>query len=164
MNPRNISGLFFCLLLISCKNGSNYYSKTEINDTTKVIECVVRSIFDSNHLPGISSLKKNYRFQDSILFTSYTIPLNYLPKGVDTLKFKILPHSEILSLLKADSSKMPIPNYLNIVNFKKTDSSYRVLIASYSTIYFGGGGSFLLDLRKVNDSFKVFHRSGGSIN
>lgn len=75
------------IALVSCKNRKiDVHPKS---DTTKVIEFALKTAFETKLLPEIKALKNQYRFKDSILFTSDSIPLSVLPGSLDSLKFKI---------------------------------------------------------------------------
>ncbi len=79
----------------------------------------MRTAFDHENLPDISPLKYNYRFKDSILFTTNVLLLSNLPKTADSINFKIISKDKICAMLIADSNKLKLPDYLIIDVFEK---------------------------------------------
>lgn len=156
--------LYIILIIFTSCEISNAKIKQTKNDTTKVLELALLTAFYHENLPGITALKYPYRFKDSILFTSDSLSLITLPLNIDTLKFKILTKTEILSMLYADSNMDKLPNYLSVERFERSDTGYYVNILSLSSIHFGGGGSIGLYIAKVKDSFIVKSKMSSSIN
>jgi hypothetical protein len=135
-----------------------------VSDTTKIIELAIKASLDHHRLPEDGQLKSKYYFKDSILFTTDSLPIEYLPKSVDSVKFKILRKDEICRLISADSLSDNQPNYLAITIFKKVDSGYQVCVASLSCIPYGGGGAHIVEIFKKGDSLTVLHKGSLSIN
>lgn len=115
-------------------------------------------------MPSIDPLKYSYRFKDSILFTSDTLSLSVLPQNIDSINFKIISHSQICFLIRADSNMERVPNFLTISSFEKSDTGYYVQIASKSCLPFGGGGIMGIYISKEKDSFIVKSKMTSSIN
>ena len=164
MNLQLFSAFFLTIsLLLAC---SSKESKTEspANDTTRVIALAIKASLDRHRLPEDGQLKSKYYFKDSILFTTDSLPIEYLPKSVDSVKFKILRKDEICRLISADSLSDNKPNYLAITTFKKIDSGYQVCVASLSCIPYAGGGAHIVEIFKKGDSLTVLHKGSLSIN
>ncbi len=152
------------LFLVSCSNPKSNSEIRGKNDTVKIIELAIRTAFDHENLPGISPLKYNYRFNDSILFTSDVLLLSYLPQTVDSISFKILSKNQISAMLIADSNELNLPNYLSIADFEKNDTGYYVNIKSLSCFPFGEGGSCGIYITDNKGSFLVSEKHSWSIN
>ncbi len=155
-----------CIIIIvftSCKNSNTKILQPK-NDTTKVLELALKTAFYHGNLPSISPLKYPYRFKDSILFTTNSLPLLALPLNIDTLKFKILSKNQILSILIADNNMDKLPNYLSVARFERSDTGYYVQIQSLSSVQYGGGGDIGIYIAKVKDSFIVKSKMINSIN
>ena len=155
----------FALLIsfIGCKkpNPKVIQPKT---DTARVIELALRTAFYHYNLPETYSLTLKYYFHDSILFTTRSLPLKYLPSNIDTLNFKILTREKIFSLIKSDTNVSNLPNYLCIGAFEKSDTGYFVNIQSLSCRPYGGGGTIRIYIVKNKDSFIVKNKMSTSIN
>ena len=150
-------------ILVSCKNSIAKVVENQ-SDTSKVIELAIRTAFYHQNLPGISSLKKNYHFKDSILFTSDSLSLFFLPQSVDSINFKILPKRQICSLFTTEGDLNKVPNYLYIDTFEKSDTGYYVSLESLNCFPFSGGGKIGIYITKEKDSFIVKNKMSSSIN
>jgi hypothetical protein len=156
----------FCTLiisLVSCKSPTLKVVQPK-NDTTKILELAIRTAFYHESLPSCDRLKDDYRFKDSILFTTDSLPLESLPISIDTMKFKILPKDQICLMIRADSNMEQVPNYLCIRTFEKNDTGYYLSIQSLSCLSFGGGGGIGMHIIQEGDSFIVKDRTTFSIN
>ena len=151
------------IILVSCED-----PKTDLanitTDTTKVLELAIRTAFYRHNLPDIGPLMRQYRFKDSILFTSDSLPLSSLPLTLDSLKFKILSKSQICFFINADSNISILPNYLYVGHFEKSDTGYYINIQSRSCLRYGGGGSIGIYIAKDKDSFIVRETHSTSLN
>jgi hypothetical protein len=159
-------GMSFLILLIalllfecSCINQNTTFVRID-NDTIKVIKAALREAMSLRYMPDASSLKHGTNLTDSIILTSSVLPLSNLPSNIDSQIFKIFPEEEVCR----DSASMRKLNYLNVVNFEKSDTGFYIQILNLSCIKFGGGGSLELTFKKENDSVFVVHRSASSIN
>jgi hypothetical protein len=160
----NKFGLYIMLIcLLSCNSPKPEVIQSK-NDTAKVLELAIRTAFYHEQLPEISPLKKEFHFNDSILFTTGSLPLTALPSSIDSINFKILSRNQICSIIKADSNISEPPNYLYINTFEKSDTGYYVSIQSLSCLPYGGGGSIGIYISKDKDSFFVKKRMSSSIN
>jgi hypothetical protein len=112
----------------------------------------------------LAPLKKKYHFEDSILLTSDSLPLFFLPKSVDSIKFKILSKKRICSLFAIENDLSKVPNYLYINTFEKNDTGYYVSLESLICFPFSGGGKIGIYITKVKDSFIVKEQMSSSIN
>lgn len=155
--------LIISAAIASCTNNSKKIPFAK-NDTTEVLNLALRTAFYHENLPGISPLKRNYLFKDSILFTSDSIPLSALPSNIDTLNFKILDHNQICLSIRSDSGKQERSNYLFIRAFEKRNEEYYVSIQSLSCFPYGGGGSIGIHIIKEKSSFFVKDKMSSSIN
>jgi hypothetical protein len=155
--------LLFSGLITSCTNDSEKILIPK-NDTTEVLNLALRTAFYHESLPGIELLTRSNRFKDSILFTSDSLPLSILPINVDALKFKTLERIQICSIIRSDSGKQELPNFLFVGAFEKRNAEYYVSIQSLSCFAFGGGGVIGIIIVKEKDSFIVKDKMSSSIN
>ena len=134
------------------------------SDTTRVIELAVRTAFLRQSMPEIDKLVYNKKFKDSLLFTSDSSLLNFLPYAVDSLGFKIVPKNKLIKTNNSKSYSKASPNYLYLRTVEKTDKGYYVSLQCLSFIPFGGGGAIGLNIVKEKDSFYVVSQQSSSIN
>lgn len=153
----------FLYSLVSCENPEIKTIKPT-NDTTSVIEFAIREAFNHPKVPEIEQLRDRYYFKNSILLTSDSLPLEILPRSVDTINFKVLSKDEICKMIRADSLEQNHPNYLCVDNLMRKGSGYYLNISSLSCVPFGGGGVMGIDILKRNDSFIVIHKGFSNIN
>ena len=163
MQPYKFVLFFIFYTLASCSESRNKINYPT-SDTAKVLELAIRTAFYHHSLPEDNALAIPYHFHDSILFTSKSLPLNFLPNNIDSLNFKILPESEICSIISADSNISHLPNYLIVAGFEKTDTGYIIQVGSFSCKKYGGGGIIGIYIAKRNDSFFVKYKGSSSIN
>ena len=154
--------LYFLIGLLSCNSPKAKVILVD-SDTAKVLKLAIRTAFYHDNLPDISALKRKYRFNDSILFTTESLPLSILPGSVDTLRFKIFSRNQIFSLIKNDSIEN-LPHYLYLRSFEKNDTAYYVSLQNLSCLPFGGGGAIGIYIAKENESFVVKRKMSSSIN
>lgn len=168
MNICKTCKLLIFVFFISCKNPKEQPSIKLQNDTVQVLELAIRTAFYHESLPEIDAVKKIYYFGDSILLTSDILPLSVLPKTVDSLKFKILGRKQICLFMQTESDLSKIPNFINIVAFEKTDSSYYVSIENLNCLGLGGlftgGGVIGMYIVKQKDSFRLIKKMSSSLN
>ncbi|MBS1511611.1 MAG: hypothetical protein JST86_12265 [Bacteroidetes bacterium] len=164
MNTKIVCFIFLLLLLSSCENLATKPITQSKSDTTLVLDLALRTAFYHENLPGISPLKRHYRYGDSILFSSETLPLSALPQSSDTINFKILNRKEIISLTQSENDLSKLPNYLNIGAFEKSDTGYYVSVESLSTVDFGGGGVIGIYIKKEKDSLIVVKKMSSNLN
>ena len=152
------------MIFISCCNTSHEITQQQKSDTARIIEIALAEGILDRYMPSASPLEILYKFGDSILLTSKTLPLTVLPSNLNGRKFKIMTQEEICSIIRGDSSLDKVPNYLVIDHLEKNDSGYYVQVKSLSCRPFGGGGALGLYFKKVKDSLIVVERSSSSIN
>jgi hypothetical protein len=153
----------YLVMLLSCQNNASN-SQRHDNDTMAILKVTLKEGITSKFMPSASPLKRKWRFGDSILLTSQTLPLNLLPSSVDEQNFKILSQEQICLMIKEDTDISQLPNYLNVKKFEKSDTGYYIQVQSLSCLPFGGGGSLGLYFKKINDSLLIINRTSGSIN
>ncbi len=134
------------------------------NDTTKAIRFCISYAIDSTHMPSVYESLKESIFCDSILLTSNTIPLKYLPSQVDSFSFKIMKEKEIEHILLSMPDEADPPNYLCVRGFEKTGNTFTVTLVSISSGMFPSGGGSLYEIEKVSNTFRLISSSSSSIN
>lgn len=162
-----ILGFYLMLQELSCNTlETDSHSSPAIGDTTRVLVLAIRTAFYHGNLPEIYTLYSSRQFNDSIWFTSDSLPLSILPKKVDSINFKILKKDQIRKMLTVGNTDTTTQktNFLLISAFEKNDTGYYVIVESRSCLKFGGGGSFGLEIKKEKDSFIVKSIMSSSIN
>jgi hypothetical protein len=149
------SGQFIFLSFLICCNNKGGPSQQE-NDTTKLLRTVLKTAFYHGNLPEVEILTE----YDSIVITSDSDLLKFIPLSVDNYKFKIVCRGEACRFLKNSTNT----NYLDIILIEKEDSAYYVNIQNLNCQEFGGGGSIGIYLLKIIDSFIVKKKGSTSIN
>lgn len=152
-----------CLTLLACHNKKQNLTASA-NDTTKVLQTALLRGTSIHYMPDASALRIRYKFGDSILLTSWVLPLNILPSKVGDQTFKIMSSEKICQIIKQDSAMNEVPNYLFIDAFQKNDSGYFVRLESLGCRRYSGGGTLGLYFKKIKDSFVVAGTGSYSIN
>jgi hypothetical protein len=101
------------LTILSCRNKEANKSPI-VNDTTAIINASVKHGTSDEYMPSASSLKRIYKFRDSILLTSTSLSLGLLPEEIEYIKFKVLTKEQICSIINSDNLFLDLPNYLNL--------------------------------------------------
>lgn len=114
-------------LLAACQSGDGKRSSNGA-DTTKVVELALRTALGEG-FSEMDEVKPNGA-TDSIYLTTNLFALSKLPQSVDSFKFRIMPDSVICNVIKADTTVDPVPNYLRLQTFQKTDTGYFVELES----------------------------------
>jgi hypothetical protein len=163
MNTLHFIVCLSMLTILSCRNKEANKSPI-VNDTTAIINASVKYGTSDEYMPSASSLKRIYKFRDSILLTSTSLSLGLLPEEIEHIKFKVLTKEQICSIINSDNLFLDLPNYLNLKKLEKTDSGYYVQLENVSCLQFGGGGSLWLYFKKKNDSWIIVDQFSSSIN
>ncbi len=132
---------FLVLTLLSCgDNHSLIKSNVPESDTVKIMRLLLDSAFYRQNLTSISNLTRNSPFGDTVIFRNeiYQGDTNisrYFPKNINGLNLKFLSQSQICSLaiaLRNDTAQFP--EFLELRNFKKVDTTYEVYLRSTCVI------------------------------
>jgi hypothetical protein len=122
-------------LITTLNNKTLTRLKTKESDTANIMRTIIDSEFIKLYLPSITTLIKDNQFGDSIIFKqgiTYQEDINiseFFPKD---LKVKFMTEAEMLILAKkiyTDSSH--IPNFLEIIYFKKAEPSDNIKVPAY---------------------------------
>lgn len=135
-----------------------------ISDTTKILSITLKEALSVESMPSASSLKLSSKYDDSILLTATPISLELLPAKSGEQFFKVLPKETIYKILKSESHRQDVPNYLCISKFEKNDTGYYIQVQNLSAIPFGGGGCLGLYFKKSRDTLIIVDKVSSSIN
>lgn len=165
MKSFNFGILFLLVVLWSCKSHKEMaFPLGAVSDTTLVLNQALSEAVSVKFIPGASALTRLYHFKDSILITSKASLLSFLPVSVGSQKFKVMESHAIISILRADSNNLNLPNYLIVSDFVANDSGYYLQVQNLSSLPYGGGGSLGLYYIKIGDTLMNVKRSAWSIN
>ena len=181
------------MIILACASCNEKIEANSIieNDTTRLFVFALKTAYEAMKMPSIFDTQKHFLFGDTVLLTTDSSLMEYLPKSIrrrlfvfedtliasddslimcrlpqtsDTIYFKILEEKEIDSLIAVNKAKMPTPNYLKLGIYEKNDSGYVIVLASLSGIDYGGGGQMSLTVTSRNDSLIVKRTGFASIN
>jgi hypothetical protein len=145
------------LFLTACADKSRKQSLAS-RDTTQAIKLALKTVLEES-FPEMDGIKRKSNFNDTIFLTTNLVPLSSLPTSIDSFRFKILPDTEICSVIKSDTMTAELPNYLRLQTFEKTDSDYFVQIESVDCIPSPSrNGSVSLHLLRTKDKFVFNHK------
>jgi len=98
------------------------------NDTAQILKILIDSAFYRQRLPDFGRLKRNNPFGDSIIFKFDSNLNGHLPTGQ---KFKFLTEDQICLLATQYYNDTTFfCNFLELNNFKKSDSTFEVSLRS----------------------------------
>lgn len=163
MSLLKFTSSIYLLTLFSCGDKVTEVKRSD-NDTLKILRVALQQGCLDKFMPSASSLKRHYRFGDSILLTSDILPLNILPSAIENQKFKILTKQQICSMIVADRSMTELPNYLSLSRIEKSDTGYYIQVRSLSCLPYGGGSSLALCFKKIGYTLKIVNQLASSIN
>ena len=148
---------------VSCHNPEKPQTK-QLNDTTKILYLSIREGISLRSMPSAGELFRNYPYYDTIFITSDSLPLNILPKSIDSIKLQIFSKEVICKAISSYSYFSKKPFYLNLMSLQKNDTGYFVLMECTNCEEYRSGGVLGLWFKAVKDSFLLIDKTAASTN
>jgi hypothetical protein len=134
-NSKSIAIFILLSILASCNSPEKVKKESRIeSDTVRMMKILLDSAFYRSNLPDYSELRENSPFGDSIIVVKEinrcdTEVSKYFGTDLQNSKLKFLLRKEICSLAtKFNHDSTYFPNFIEVINFLKTDTGYEVYL------------------------------------